>query len=62
MKKTYIAPVTERFDLDVVSMMAASIKTIGGGASGLTIADSSDPVPTDADVKENVFEENPFEY
>ena len=61
MKKTYLQPDTEIQKVNVVQMLSASITGVGGG-SGLGQADPSDPIPEEGDVKEFIFEENPWEY
>ena len=61
MKKTYLQPDTEIQKVNVVQMLSASITGVGGG-SGLGQADPSDPILEEGDVKEFIFEENPWEY
>ena len=63
MKKTYLQPTTEIFNLGVkVEMMnPASVQNVGGN-SGIGVADPTEPIPGEADVKESIFEENPWEF
>ena len=53
MKKTYIVPAMDVTTLDVVHMIANSVKHIGGN-SGLELG--TEETPDEADVKETPFE------
>lgn len=57
MKKLYLQPETEVLSVNVVEMLAGSITNVGGD-SDLTPADPDDPIPTDADVKTSIFDED----
>ena len=60
MKKTYISPVAEQLHMIEESMLAASIRTVGGNVEGLGIA-GEDTEGLSADVKGNIFSDNLFE-
>ena len=55
MKKSYLQPETEVLNVNVVEMLAGSITNVEGP---IDLADPNEPVPTDADVKSSVFEED----
>ena len=58
MKKNYIAPSVYVQMIHAENMIAASVTGIGGNAGiGLGTGD----IPTDADVKGNLFEESAFD-
>lgn len=57
MKKSYLQPETEVLNVNVIEMLAGSITDVGGD-SGLTPADPGEEPPTEADVKQSVFEED----
>ena len=57
MKKNYIAPSVYVQMIHAENMIAASITTIGGNAG---IGIGTGDIPTEADVKGNLFEENIF--
>lgn len=58
MKKNYIAPSVYVQMIHAENMIAASITTIGGNAG---IEKGTGDIPTEADVKGNLFEENVFD-
>ena len=57
MKKNYIAPSVYVQMIHAENMIAASITNIGGDAN---IGIGTGDIPTEADVKGNLFEENIF--
>ena len=58
MKKNYIAPSVYVQMIHAENMIAASITKIGGDAN---IGIGTGDIPTEADVKGNLFEENVFD-
>lgn len=62
MKKTYIQPETDLLLLQSMGLIAHSVEGINVGGSDSEILDGGeDEEGKDADTKENVFEENPWE-
>ena len=55
MKKSYLQPEVEVLNVNVVEMLAGSITNVEGP---IDLADPTDPVPGEADVKSSIFEED----